>query len=540
MRPVLLLTFLLTLFNFTKAQVKTNFNNPEVITARGKFIKDFRVKAPYVIPAMNVKSLLEKEAAESNGGEAKPFKIAEAVPVDINVVEEAIWIEEGDYAYGKFSILATGAKSISVNFDQFKLPKETELYVYSENGEMITGPLTEKENNSNNFWGSWVYKGGLLTIDFRTPIESKTSLKLHIANVAYGYKDIYKSEVNNFGESSPCNINVICAPIGNGWENERNSVALILDASSTRLCSGALINNTCNLNIPYLLTANHCFEDDPLQNVAQWKFTFQAWSATCTPSQNATGVTFNGSLLRARNAGSDFCLVELNQLPPTNSGITFSGWSRNTVGITSTTIIHHPVGDVMKISRDNQAPIFDNFGGAQSWRLGLDQGATEGGSSGSPYYDQNHRIIAQHFGINDGFLPVCDRVNKFGGRFDISWTGGGTNATRLSNWLDPNNTGQFGGAAGNDTRICQAWDMTMGCANVVVAVLDQGLEFNHPDFNNISPISFDTESGTSPSIVLGDHGVPVAGIIGATANNNLGVAGIAPNVQLMSIGYSFQ
>jgi hypothetical protein len=195
------------------------------------------------------------------------------------------------------------------------------------------------------------------------------------------------------------------------------------------------------LNIPYLLTANHCFDAPTPQNVSQWKFTFQAWSATCTPSQNANGVTFNGSLLRARNAGSDFCLVELNQLPPINSGITFSGWSRNTAGITNTTIIHHPVGDVMKISRDNQAPTFDNFGGAQSWRLGLDQGATEGGSSGSPYYDQNHRIIAQHFGINDGFLPVCDRVNKFGGRFDISWTGGGTNGTRLSNWLDPNGTG---------------------------------------------------------------------------------------------------
>jgi len=101
-----------------------------------------------------------------------------------------------------------------------------------------------------------------------------------------------------------------------------------------------------------------------------------------------------------------------------------------------------------------------------------------------------------------------------------------------------NNTGQFGGTVGNDTRACQAWDITMGCGNVVVAVLDHGLEFNHPDFNNISPISFDTDTGTSPSIIRGDHGVPVAGIIGASANNALGVAGIAPNVQLMSISSS--
>jgi hypothetical protein len=184
------------------------------------------------------------------------------------------------------------------------------------------------------------------------------------------------------------------------------------------------------------------------KNVTKWKFTFQAWSATCIPTQNANGTTFNGSTLRARSAGSDFCLVELNQLPPANSGITFAGWSRNTTGIQNTTIIHHPRGDVMKISRDNGTPVFNTFQGAQCWRLSLDEGATEGGSSGSPYFDQNNRIIAQHFGINDGNLPVCDRVNKFGGRFDVSWTGDGTNASRLSNWLDPNNTN----AMTTDTR----------------------------------------------------------------------------------------
>ncbi|MBX2965150.1 MAG: T9SS type A sorting domain-containing protein [Cyclobacteriaceae bacterium] len=417
------------------AQVKTNFNNREQITASGKFTKSFRGKSPHVIPARDIKALLEKETRENASGEAKPFKIAEAVPTNIDVVKEAEWVEEDGFAYGKYSIVAEGAKSISANFDRFYLPQGTELYVYSENGEMTTGPITEEENNENSFWGSWVYKGEKITVDFKTPAESKSLLKLHISSIAYGYKDIYKTEVSNFGESATCNINVLCA-LGNGWGNERNSVALILDGDSEALCSGALINNTCNLNIPYLLTANHCFDS----NVTNWKFTFQAWSVTCSPSQNSEGITFNGSTLRARNASSDFCLVELNQLPPANSGITLSGWSRNTTGITNTTIIHHPAGDVMKISRDDQAPVFANFLGAQTWHLGLDHGATQGGSSGAPYYDQNHRIIAQHFGINDGHLPVCQRVNKFGGRFDISWTGGGTNATRLSNWLDPGNT----------------------------------------------------------------------------------------------------
>jgi lysyl endopeptidase len=83
-----------------------------------------------------------------------------------------------------------------------------------------------------------------------------------------------------FLNSEACNINVLC-PIGNGWENERNSVALILNSSSSAFCSGALINNTANLDIPYILTADHCFTGNTgLNDCSGWKFTFQAWSPT--------------------------------------------------------------------------------------------------------------------------------------------------------------------------------------------------------------------------------------------------------------------
>lgn len=231
MRPILLLTVLLAFMHIANAQVKTNFNNAELITARGKFMKGFRSKSPFVIPARDIKALLEKEKLEDKTGGGKPFRIAEAVAVDIDVVKEAVWVEEGGYAYGKFTMVAAGAKSISANFDQFLLPEGTELYVYSENGEMITGPVTASENNENNFWGSWVYKGGMLTVDLKTPIINKVALKLHISSLAYGYKDLY---VSNFGESAGCNINVLC-PAGSGWENERNSVALILNGSSTAI-----------------------------------------------------------------------------------------------------------------------------------------------------------------------------------------------------------------------------------------------------------------------------------------------------------------
>lgn len=435
------LTFI-TLCSFcVSAQVTTNFNNELTISSKGRFGKGYKERIDFEIPARNIASLLEAEKrADAGSNEARPFRLAEPIAIDLDIAKLINWVTDKETAYGKFTIKVNGALSTSINFDQFYLPPGTEIFVYNKNGNMITGPVTEKENNAYKKWGSWVYKGEYLTIEIQTPVLSKKLLSLHANNIAYGYKEVYKTETGGFGQSASCNINVLC-PLGTGWEAERNGVALVLNDNGAEWCSGSMIMNTCSSNRPFFLTANHCFATNPVQNVTAWRFTFQAWSATCTPSQNSGGVTYNGSTLRANWDGTDFCLVELNSTPPANSGIHYAGWNRNTTGITESTIIHHPNGDVMKISRDNGAPATATFSGAQCWWLTLDQGATEGGSSGSPYFDQNHRIIGQHFGVNDANLPICSRQNKFGGRFDLSWTGNGTNATRLSNWLDPSNSG---------------------------------------------------------------------------------------------------
>lgn len=112
------------------------------------------------------------------------------------------------------------------------------------------------------------------------------------------------------------------------------------------------------------------------------------------------------------------------------------------------------------------------------------------------------------------------------------------NDTYFSNQWALNNTGQNGGISGIDIGFCQTRNITLGNPSIIIAVIDHGLEMNHPDLTNIHPLSFDTESGTSPSQIFGNHGIRCAGIIGANSNNNLGVSGIAPNCQLMSISNS--
>lgn len=110
-----------------------------------------------------------------------------------------------------------------------------------------------------------------------------------------------------------------------------------------------------------------------------------------------------------------------------------------------------------------------------------------------------------------------------------------TNDTYFNNQWGLNNVGQNGGTSGFDINFCDYKHITTGSQNIVIAVLDHGVELNHPDMTNMFAQSFDTETGTSPSVVRGSHGTACAGIIGANSNNNLGISGIAPKCPIMSI-----
>lgn len=102
-----------------------------------------------------------------------------------------------------------------------------------------------------------------------------------------------------------------------------------------------------------------------------------------------------------------------------------------------------------------------------------------------------------------------------------------------------NNTGQSGGTSGIDINIEPAWNVSTG-NNITVAVIDQGIELDHPDLiTNIIGTGYDAQTNTTPSQVRGSHGVACAGIIGAEKDNNIGVAGVAPDSGLMSISISF-
>ncbi|OGP73264.1 MAG: hypothetical protein A2W09_08295, partial [Deltaproteobacteria bacterium RBG_16_50_11] len=127
----------------------------------------------------------------------------------------------------------------------------------------------------------------------------------------------------------------------------------------------------------------------------------------------------------------------------------------------------------------------------------------------------------------------------------------------LFNYLwNMHNTGQNGGTPGADIKAPEAWDITKGSTDIVVAVIDTGIDYNHEDLAanmwvNLGEIASngidDDKNGyiddiygidvvnhdTNPMDDYG-HGTHVAGIIGAAGNNALGVVGVNWNVKIMS------
>lgn len=108
------------------------------------------------------------------------------------------------------------------------------------------------------------------------------------------------------------------------------------------------------------------------------------------------------------------------------------------------------------------------------------------------------------------------------------------------------NSGQDGGQFGSDVRARRAWDKTTGAPSTVIAVIDTGIDFTHPDlinnrWTNPSPSVDGDVHGWDFIADNGEikdeqgHGTAVAGIIAAEGNNGLGISGVMWRASLMSL-----
>jgi lysyl endopeptidase len=379
---------------------------------------------------------LQAEDAINDLNKSIPYRFGENLYTQLNPDNSGVWNKLSNGNIWRLGIKCKDATSMNVCFDKYKLPKGAKLFIYNEEKSFIIGAFTDYNNQTDGMFATTIIPGSSIIIEYFEPFNVEFKGELDLWRVSHGYRGPY-ANAKGFGESGACERNVVC-PEASGWEDQIKGECAII-AGGTELCSGTLINNTSNDGTPYVLTANHCW--DAAQNPSNWVFWFNWKSATCTnPTTDPGHQDMSGAVLKAKNAPSDFCLVQLNSTPPSNYNLYYVGWSRSTTPSTSAFCIHHPSVDIMKFSRS--LGLRDTVAyGKTSWKARWAWGqVTEPGSSGSAIYDQNHRLVGQLYGGPSSCGAGASDMWDVFGKFDVSWEGGGTSTTRLKDWLDPTNT----------------------------------------------------------------------------------------------------
>ena len=435
------LAFVLCSMQLLQAQIETK--QEPISFQRKEMKKSAREIDLLEMAAVDVKHLLKEDKKQAG---KLPYRFGKEIEVDVSLQNAGTWqtLPSGDRVW-RLKIRSRGALSINLIYTSFFMPEGATFHIYNETKTDVIGAFTSENNKPGKGFATGLVKGEACILEYFEPFTHRNEGIINISQVIHGYRDAFKQTRSQkqlgYGGSADCHNNVNCA-VGDDWQDEKRSVTLIIYGGTG--CTGTLINNTNEDKKPYFLTANHCYGSI---SVASWVFYFNYESPTCANEDVPKNESISGASLIARAVDTDFCLLELSSMPPASYDVYYAGWSRVTTGITRTVAIHHPQLDIKKISFSNTAPTFINFSSIADlsyfygWSASWDDGITEPGSSGSPLFDQNGRIIGQLYGGTSRCItPTSESGFSYYGALFHSWSRSSSSDSRLQDWLDPAGT----------------------------------------------------------------------------------------------------
>ena len=392
------------------------------------------------------------------------YIIAQNMPVSLDMENAGTWTSYPGFKTWRLKIKSEGAEALALLYSKFRIPQSAAVYVYNSTFTHKSRPYTAAENPAGLDFSTEIITGNETVLEYWVPETETEQAVIELEAVSYVFRGGERFNPKNWqdnGASDGCQVNMNCSE-GSNWQNQKRGVAkiFVIEGSSGGLCTGTLVNNTAQDCKNYFLTAQHCGGGASAGDLSQWQFYFNFESPNCSDLDNtqANAVdnqTVVGCTRRASSGTisdvqqSDFLLVEFNAPIPSAYNVYYNGWDRN--GITpaiSGVGIHHPSGDIKKISTYGTPLLSSNWTGTPSgshWQVSWTStanghGVTEPGSSGSPLFNQAKRIV----GDLSGGLSYCSSPDDpdLYGKFSYSWqTAGANNNQRLSPWLDPANTG---------------------------------------------------------------------------------------------------
>ncbi|WP_165836036.1 trypsin-like serine peptidase [Marinifilum breve] len=477
-----------------------------------------------IMPNFDIEKLVEED--ELVKGADIPYRFGKAFNTNINT-QDGYWEENKDQRYYRIKVKSPEAFSLNFIFKEIKLITDAELYIYNKDRTVMYGPITSLQNTKNGSFLSDLIPGEEVLIELIEPSASQNRSTFKIEKVIHGYKNVLsKNGEKSLGSAGNCNLDVNCYP---DWENESNAVALVLLSSGIELCTGSLLNNTAEDLKPYFLSAFHCIDLDKNKflsetekgNTENWMFRFHFKTSSCNSSSLATTITYNKADFKAAWEESDFALVELRNSLENEIDFIWLGWDRSGNTPSEGVCIHHPSGDLMKIAFDNdilrETEYYGNSGNSH-WKVNWNDGVTEGGSSGSPLFNQSKRVVGQLHG-GQASCSSSD-LRDWYGCFHVSWSGGNTNSTRLSNWLDPINSGVM---VLDSRGVSKVEGSNLICVSGGLFSLDNLPTNTSVTWTSSSNITFPSgNTGASVTAKASSSTVSGTGWIEATLNNSSG------------------
>jgi len=371
------------------------------------------------------------------------------------------------------SFSSPGAGGLRVYVRSARLPAGSRVYVYGGADE-IHGPYDFSPGiRPEGFWTNTVFADSIV-LEARIPAGAAANdlakAFLLVGNLVHLEHPVFapaaKASPSARPKSDSCFVDRSCVTVQD-WPNVNaasNAIGQLnfSDQGSEYLCTGGLLNTSPASNIPYLLTANHCFDNQASATSLEifWKYR----TASCNgpvPDESSFPRTLGSTLLATADAATstDYTFVQLSQNPP--AGSVLLGWTTanflDTAGLVGYRLSNPISTDQTYVvpqiyTRDQlaQVPVAEGCSEASPARFLYEtdiQGGTGGGSSGSPLMLEDLRAIGQEFGAcgtnqNDN----CDNVNNFSvdGAFSLTFPA-------LKQWLQP---GAPGACAANATTLC--------------------------------------------------------------------------------------
>lgn len=401
--------------------------------------------------------LLREDESRTKG--SGPMRVGVMQDVAIDVVADGKVVKDAQGTHFLLSVNSPGASFVSLHFSDFQLSEGSTVFFYDQTGDVVLGSFLPEDVMDDGTFYTQSIPGSTIYIEYFVPAGQEPG-RLVVDQLCHGYRDIfgyvsnmYDAEVEamkgqlGYAEGD-CHINVVCSD-GDDWRSQIRSVVALEIRSNVGsfMCSGAVINNTRQDRTPYVLSAYHCQDPDEIGTLRQIVTYFLYESRYCESnaggsiSKSITGATIKSKL--SYQSGSDFLLLQLNSNIPDSYTPYYAGWDRTAGGGTSAgACIHHPGGDYKKISFPlrvtNGTGYYSKFLIVNWYTGNQNRGVTEQGSSGSPLFNAQKRIVGQLFAGTSS----CDSTGGIDlyGRFYSSWTGNNTNTGRLSAWLDPDGT----------------------------------------------------------------------------------------------------